>query len=392
MDPTAERRRQHLVAELLQLGCVRTQSVANAFAEVARERFVPSTTPLDRVYGLDEAVPTRFDDAGVPISSSSAPRIMAVMLEMLEAEHGQRVLEVGAGTGYNAALLARVVGPNGSITSIDIDAAVAFEAIDHLASTGVTSVSVMAGDGWWGRPGQTFDRVIATAECWDISPAWVEQLSEGGILVLPLWVRPGLTLAVAFEKTDTFLKSRSVAYCGFMPLRGPHASPPLRTPVPTVPWDKRVDSDQHRWLAFFDEATADRVALVVNLLNEPGSVHSAPPSFVGWNVRLAIEESGPICFTTMLPPLRYALGLFDGNRQGLAVLHGDSIYSYGQPTCRDRLLTFLSTSQPLDISDLTILVVPHGTAIAPTDSVCISRPNFDLWIHPSGNVGSSLGP
>lgn len=390
MDSTAEWRRQHVVAELLELGCVRTQSVVDAFAEVARERFVPSTTPLDRVYAVDEALPTRFDDAGVPISSSSAPRIMAVMLEMLRTKLGQRVLEVGAGTGYNAALLQQVVGPNGSVTSIDIDAAVAVEAIDHLASTGVTSVSVMIGDGWCGQPGQTFDRLIVTAECWDISPAWVEQLTEGGILVLPLWLRPGLTLAVAFEKTGTFLTSRSVAYCGFMPLRGPHASPPLRTPVPAVPWGNGADAEQYRWLAFFDEATEDRIALVVKLLNEPGSLQPAPPPFAGWNVRLAIEESGPICFTTMLPPLRYALGLFDANHPGLAVLHGDSIYSYGQPACRDRLLTFLSTYQPLDISDLTILVVAHGTAIATTDSVCISRPSFDLWIQSSAGAGSSL--
>ncbi len=392
MEPTAERRRQHLVAELFELGCVRTKSVADAFAEVARERFLPSTTPLDRVYGVDEAVPTHFDGAGVPISSSSAPRIMAVMLEMLETELGQRVLEVGAGTGYNAALLSQVVGPNGSVTSIDIDAAVAVEAIDHLANSGVTGVSVMTGDGWWGRPGQMFDRVIATAECWDISTAWIEQLTEGGILVLPLWLRPGLTLAVAFEKTGSCLTSRSVAYCGFMPLRGPHASPPLRTSVPAVPWDQGADSEQCRWLAFFDEATEDRVDLVVNLLNEPGSRQPAPPSFAGWNVRLAIEESCSICFTTMLPPLRFALGLLDADRPGLAVLHGDSIYSYGEPACRDRLLAFLSTSHPFDISDLTIQVVPHGTAKAPTDLVCISRPSCDLWIQTSGGSGSSFSP
>jgi protein-L-isoaspartate(D-aspartate) O-methyltransferase len=388
MEPTAERRRQHLVAELFELGCVRTKRVADAFAEVARERFLPSTTALDRVYRVDEAVPTHFDDAGVPISSSSAPGIMAVMLEMLETELGQQVLEVGAGTGYNAALLSQVVGPIGSVTSIDISAGVAAEAIDHLASSGVTGVSVITGDGWWGRPGQIFDRVIATAECWDISPAWVEQLTEGGILVLPLWLRPGLTLAVAFEKKGSFLTSRSVAYCGFMPLRGPHASPPLRTPVSTVPWDAGADSDQYRWLAFFEEATEDRVELVVNLLNEPGSLQPAPPPFAGWNIRLAIEESGPICFTTMLPPLRYALGLLDASRPGLAVLHGDSVYSYGQPACRDRLLTFLSTSKPLDISDLTIHLVPHGTAIVPTNVVCISRPSFDLWIQNTGSSGS----
>ncbi len=312
------------------------------------------------------------------------------MLEMLRTQGGHRVLEVGAGTGYNAALLAQVVGPNGSVTSIDIDPAVTMEAIDNLASSGLAGVSVMTGDGWWGRPGQTFDRIIATAECWDISPAWVEQLTEGGILVLPLWLRPGLTLAIAFEKTGGFLTSRSVAYCGFMPLRGPHASPPSRALLPAAPWDD-TDDNPRRWLAFFDEATENRAALVRSLLRGPRSLQPAPPPFAGWNVRLALEASNPICFTTMLPPLRHAFGLFDPDVSGLAVLYGDSIHSYGQPACGDRLLAFLSSSKPLDITELSILALPHGTAIPPTDSTCLVRPSLDLWIR-SPRVRPSFCP
>jgi protein-L-isoaspartate(D-aspartate) O-methyltransferase len=376
----AERRRQQLVAELRELGCIRTQNVADAFAMVERERFVPPTTPLDRVYGTDEAIPTRLDNAGVSISSSSAPRIMAVMLEMLGPELGQRVLEIGAGTGYNAALLSRVVGPKGSVISIDIDPEVVVEAVEHLEDADITGVTVIGGDGWLGHRGQTFDGIIVTAECWDISPEWVEQLAQGGTLVLPLWLRPGLTLALAFEKTHDLLTSRSAAYCGFMPLRGPHASPPLRALVPSVPWDDRPEAAEQRWLAYFDDATEDRTTAVFDLLKEPVPVRLPSSPFAGWNVRLALQESGPICFTRMHPPLGFALGLFDPDLPSLAVLYGDSVYSYGQPDCGDRLVAFLSTPEPLDIADLTMVVTPHGTVRTQTDSVCISRPSFDLWI------------
>jgi protein-L-isoaspartate(D-aspartate) O-methyltransferase len=376
----AERHRQQLVAGLRELGCIRTQNVADAFASVARERFVPPTTPLDRVYSTDEAIPTRLDGVGVSISSSSAPRIMAVMLEMLGAELGQLVLEIGAGTGYNAALLSRLVGPTGSVISIDIDSEVVVEAVEHLKDADITGVTVIGGDGWFGHRGRTFDRIIVTAECWDIAPAWVEQLSQGGTLVLPLWLRPGLTLALAFEKTRDRLTSRSAAYCGFMPLRGPHASPPLRALVHSVPWDDRSEAAEQRWLAYFDDATEDRTAAVLDLLKEPISVRLPSSPFAGWNVRLALQESGPICFTRMHPPLGSALGLLDRDLSSLAVLYGDSVYSYGQPDCGDRLVAFLSTPEPIDLADLAMEATPHGTVPSQTGSVCISRPCCDLWI------------
>jgi protein-L-isoaspartate(D-aspartate) O-methyltransferase len=347
---------------------------------VDRETFVPSTIPLDRVYSADEAIPTHLDDAGVPISSSSAPRIMAVMLEMLGVHSGQQVLEIGAGTAYNAALLSRLVGPRGCVVSIDIDPDVVEEAISHLEDAGITGVSVTTGDGWFGSEGQTFDRIIVTAECWDISRAWVDQLVEGGILVLPLWLRPGLTLAVAFAKTKDMLRSQSLAYCGFMPLRSPHASPALRAVLPSVPWDNGPDAADRRWLAVFEEATEERITSVLDLLNKPGSLWPAPSPCAGWNVRLTLEERDPICFATMLPPLRFAVGFFDPDPPGLAVLYDNSVHSYGYPRCRERLLAFLSTPRPLDVADLTIIASRQGAPRLSEAAVRISRPSIDLWV------------
>lgn len=94
---------QALVDLLIQNENIQSERVAAAFRAVPRHPFLPDT-PLEEVYA-DVAVPTHFDDDGRPISSSSQPAIMAIMLEQLDLQPGQHVLEVGAGTGYNAALM-----------------------------------------------------------------------------------------------------------------------------------------------------------------------------------------------------------------------------------------------------------------------------------------------
>ena len=81
--------------------------------------------PREEVY-RDQAIVTKRVD-GVSVSSSSQPAIMAVMLEQLAVQPGQRVLEIGAGTGYNAALLAHLVGPTGQVITVDIDAGIVEE-------------------------------------------------------------------------------------------------------------------------------------------------------------------------------------------------------------------------------------------------------------------------
>jgi len=113
-----ERRNDALVEQLKREGCITSAPVEAAFRAVRRHLFLPGT-PLDQVY-RDEAIPTKRE-RGVPISSSSQPAIMAVMLEQLGLRPGQRVLEVGAGTGYNAALMSHIVGAGGRVVTVDID-------------------------------------------------------------------------------------------------------------------------------------------------------------------------------------------------------------------------------------------------------------------------------
>jgi protein-L-isoaspartate(D-aspartate) O-methyltransferase len=378
---TEEGYQKGLVDQLRERGVIRSHSVARAFAAIPRHRFLPSF-PLERVYRIDQAIPTHFDRAGVPISSSSAPVIMAVMLEMLEIEPGQRVLEVGAGTGYNAALMGRLVGKDGSVTSIDIDPEATAEAATNLDEAGIGGVHVVSGDGWLGEPGRTFDREMVTAECWDISPHWVDQLAEGGVLVLPLWLCPGLTLAVAFEKRGATLVSRSLANCGFMPLRGPYGGPPRRALISAVPWEKADGASNIHWIAVFDEASDARRETLEDLLGGVGSARAAPPLFEGWRARLALEMPDSICFFPAVPGLpQFAAGVFDPNTRSLALVAAETIHWFGDPSCGERLTAFLSEPNPLDLAELKITATLHKPLGASADgSVRLGREHFDLVV------------
>ncbi len=197
------------------------ERVLAAFRAVPRHRFLPEVA-IDEVY-RDQPVVTRRDESGLPISSSSQPAIMAVMLEQLDVREGQRVLEIGAGTGFNAALLGHLAGDTGSVVSVDIDQETVDTARKHLADT--PNVTVVCGDGADGVPdGAPYDRLICTVGVWDISPSWRDQLAPAGRMVLPLDLR-GVQRSVAFERDGDGWVSRSVEPCGFMRLRGRMAGP-----------------------------------------------------------------------------------------------------------------------------------------------------------------------
>lgn len=227
VDPDALRRR--LVEEVRRRGGAADPLVADAMTAVPRHLFLPGLPP-ETVY-QDEAIPTKRDDLGVPISSSSQPTIMGIMLDQLGLAPGQRVLEIGAGTGYNAALIAHAVGPGGEVVSLDIDDDVVAGAREHLAAAGYPNATVVCVDGTRGFPSRApYDRVIATVGVWDLAPAWLDQLGPSGRIVVPLDLR-GVQRSVAFERAGDegggggHWVSTSVVPCGFMRLRGPSAGP-----------------------------------------------------------------------------------------------------------------------------------------------------------------------
>lgn len=215
----------------------------------------PGRAELKMVYS-DRALTTRLSDEEpgappVPISSSSQPSLMAQMLEDLHLEPGLRVLEIGTGTGYNAALLAHVVGP---VTSLDVDRRVLIEAQEHLRAFPDPHVELLHADGRAGYPsGAPFDRIAVTAATPDLEPAWLRQLSDRGLVQAPLMLAPGLAFIVQGGVRHGRFEGRLTRPAYFMPLRAedeagrgaddPAALPPPESleaaPAPWADWGRK---------------------------------------------------------------------------------------------------------------------------------------------------------
>lgn len=282
----AERVRASMVDVLCDAGRIRSPSVEDAFRNVPRHLFLPGLA-LDEAYA-DEAVAVQFAD-GVATSSASQPSMMAIMLEQLDLRPGQRVLEIGAGTGYNAALMARIIGPSGTVTAVDIDEDLVERAAANLASAGVDGVELVAADGALGHPpGAPYDRIVLTVGSGDIRPEWVAQLVPGGRLLLPIAVR-GSQLSTALDLgPDGVLRSHSVRSCAFIRLRGVGASADVATRLDGVGLMLQVPEDGPR---------AD-AAGVTAALAEPGALLTVPVAlgaadvWDGFGLWLALTEPG----------------------------------------------------------------------------------------------------
>jgi protein-L-isoaspartate(D-aspartate) O-methyltransferase len=142
------------------------------------------------------------------------------MLDQLQAQPGERILELGAGTGYNAALLAYLVGETGHVTTIDVDDDLVEGARAHLAATGFTNVEALTRDGALGHAeGAPYDRIIATVGAHGVPHAWLRQLAPGGRLLIPQRLKGSVSRSIAYEQRDGHWRSVSSEMNTFMPLR-----------------------------------------------------------------------------------------------------------------------------------------------------------------------------
>jgi protein-L-isoaspartate(D-aspartate) O-methyltransferase len=229
--------------------------VVDALRAVPRHLFLPNAT-IDEAYNPYKAVITKTAADGTHLSCASVATLVAGMLEELRVRPGDRVFEVGAGTGYNAALLAELTGPNGQVVTVDIDEEITEQASKALAAAGYSDVRVLTRDGALrDEANAPFDKITITVGACDIPDAWFTQLVPGGRMVLPLRWR-GQTRGVAFVKGDDgMLRSESVFLCGFVPMIGQDVErvAALRTdPLVRIHYDVDQDIDPAWLTGIFD--------------------------------------------------------------------------------------------------------------------------------------------
>ena len=210
-----------LVTRLRRAGALTDPQIEAALLAVPRQFFLPGVPP-SQVY-RDASLPLKHDAQGNVTIASTQPSLTARMLAQLRLQPGHNVLQIGAGSGYTAALIRR------KGVAVEIDRITAEQARDNLQRALMGAVTVVEGDGAAGYPLRaSYDRIIANATIWDVPQTWVRQLKPNGVLVAPLWV-DALQYSAAFGVVaDGALVARDLVPCSFVPLRG-QAEGPIMT-------------------------------------------------------------------------------------------------------------------------------------------------------------------
>ena len=210
--------RARLVAELQAKG-ISDPAVLKALSQVPRQLFVP------------ESVRHRaYEDSALPIGAGqtiSQPWVHARSLELARLSGGEKVLEIGTGSGYQTALLAQLAS---SVFSVERIESLAASARATLAALGIRNVSIMVGDGTLGwRPFSPYDAILVAAASPDVPRPLVEQLTEGGRLIIPIGDRSAQVLTVVTREGQG-IRREPVSDVRFVPLLGLYgfAEPPTR--------------------------------------------------------------------------------------------------------------------------------------------------------------------
>ncbi|MEM0362129.1 MAG: protein-L-isoaspartate O-methyltransferase [Sulfolobales archaeon] len=211
-DLTSDRER--LVRDLINIGVLKSEKVIRAISKVPRELFIPPE--LRRYAYLDTPLPIGYGQ------TISAPHMVALMTELLDVQVGDKILEVGTGSGYQAAILAELVGDEGHVYTIEIVKELVEFSRQNLMRAGYLSrVTVIHGDGSVGyEAAAPYDKIIVTAAAPDIPKPLIDQLRPGGRLVIPVGDTYMQYLTVVYKGLDGKINVERGTPCVFVPLVG----------------------------------------------------------------------------------------------------------------------------------------------------------------------------
>ncbi len=201
--------KENLIRKWEEEGLKIDKRLLDAFRKVPREEFLPDDI---RIYAYsDEALPT------IKGSTISQPSTIMMMLQALGLKKDDIVLELGAGTGYSAALMAELVK---KVYTLEIDQELCEYARANIAKQGMRNVEVICRDGTLGLSEKApFDKIVSAAALPDIPDCWVSQLKDGGIIVAPIGGKYSQLMVVG-KKTNGKLLKRELGYFVFLPAKG----------------------------------------------------------------------------------------------------------------------------------------------------------------------------
>jgi protein-L-isoaspartate(D-aspartate) O-methyltransferase len=271
------------------------------------------------------------DDNEVP-STISQPSFVLRMLDMLQLERGQKVFELGAGSGWNAALMGNLVAPDGCVYSLELIPEVAQRADATMKELGIKNVNVIEGDGGEGyAAGAPYDRAIFTAGAYDLPHPFFEQIKEGGLFLVVIKSEGGGDTLVLLRKEPDHFESIDSMACGFVQMKGKYQLDSLKPiPLEDLPeWpdlkDKLIHTRPFWWGGKGKEDFPWRTLGVRSYLG------ITEPTFRAFKMK---RPEGQI-------RERHYFGLWDQEQKSLVIAKDDLLLTYGNPTAEERLLNAL---------------------------------------------------